>query len=330
MSSRTIHVFAVCALAPVALAAAENPLPPLGTPLPPVQREQVHFKVAEQFVDSLGEGVKVRIEKSDGAAFTLQLTDGRWRTELPPSVLDESTKTLTTPLGYSISWQMRGDRERVQIEAPSGVRSQFSNQGRSLVVQESDGGIWTTTRSKKFGLRLPDATRIDMLELRQIWDILTLNGERYRLDVKTGEWTELPAIPSPPLLPDTDLVYLAGDGDDWRYPVAEDHIAFAWNWFPYGLAADRVVEDIRDEPRRHDINYYFQGIDSVQTGAEVGAYILGRRLALVGGDRLYFALPGKPESMVLLLPGPIDPDYWEPGRRLTFDLPAPRSVERED
>ncbi|RMG45405.1 MAG: hypothetical protein D6718_07575 [Acidobacteria bacterium] len=312
-----------------AFGAGEPPaeqLPAPGTPLPPVARAETNFKIGERYLESLPDGTVVRVERTDGTRLEYRLEEGRWKTELPPARLEQDGSRFVSPLGYSVAITRVRNRERVRITAPSGAYTDFWISGDRLLASEGDGGLWSLSISHGGALRLPDATRIDLLPRKARWEAITLAGRRFALDLRSGRWSELPAVPSAPLVPDLNAAYVAGDGDDWRRPVAEEHVAFAWNWYPYGLPASRLAADLRDPKRKHDLDFYFNGLREAQPGPEAAAYLFARRFCLGGGDKLTFDVPGREPYTAMLLPGPIEPDFFLLKIERPKTLPAPRSI----
>lgn len=278
--------------------------------IPPAFRAERHTAAGEAYLRALPAGTKVIVDRADGARFELLLEDGKLTVELPASTLSADAGTLTTPLGYKVSFPADGPLGIV-ITAPNGHLTEIRLQRSALLAIESDSGVWRWDLERR-GLRLPDGSRIDSLDKGLRWEVLTLRGERFSAELKERRWNTLPPIPSPPLVPDLLCAYLSGDGDDWRLPVWEDDVVFSWNWVMVGLPLERAIGDVRQGQRRKDIEYYFNGIDSAQPGEEVGGALLARRLVLVGGDRLTFELPGKEPVTVFVLPGPLEADYALP------------------
>ena len=113
-------------------------------------------------------------------------------------------------------------------------------------------------------------------------------------------------------MPNLFTTYVAGGGDDWRRAVGEEHMVFAWNWFPYGLELERLIADVSEGPRRNALNLFFNELAEVQPPEEMGAALLARRLALNGGDRVTFRVPGEDPRLVFILPGNIEADFTTP------------------
>ena len=281
-----------------------------GTPdeiIAPAFRDARHFETGREYLESLPEGTTIEIRRADGTHFELSLADGRLTTHLPPASVSDDGGTLTLPGGYSIRFEARPP-QAVIVTAPSGAATRFSWRFDTGMADESDGGMWTSNRDP-FVLRITDGTRIDALEKMRVWEVMTLAGERFRMELPEAQWLRLPDLPSPPLVPAMKSYYVAGDGDDWRRPAIEDHMVFAWNWITIGLPIDQVIEEVSVEPRRTDLRVYFNKLDRPQAPWDMAACILGRRLALGGGDVVVFHPPGRDPRTAFLLPGPLEPDY---------------------
>jgi hypothetical protein len=317
-------------LALPALAAAP-PASPGGTPppgadpgfIPPAFRAERHTAAGEAYLKALPAGTKVIVDRADGAHFELALKDGKLVIDLPASILSADGGVLTTPLGYKLSF-LGDNRLGFVITAPNGHLTEFRPQKTALFVGESDAGVWQWDLEGR-GLRLPDGSRVDPLDKGKRWEVLTLRGERFSGELAGRRWSVLPAIPSPPLVPDMLAAYLSGDGDDWRLPIWEDDAVFAWNWVQIGLPVERAVSDLQQGPRRKDVEYYFDNIETVQPAEEVGGALLARRLVLAGGDRVTFALPGKEPVTVFVLPGALEADYAVPKAKIETKL-TPRTT----
>ncbi len=322
----------LAALAPPS-PAASPPAPPRTVPpaakgaapavIPPAFRAERHTAAGEAYLRSLPAGTTVIIDRADGAHFELLLKDGKLAVTLAPSTLSTDGGTLTTPLGYRLSF-VAGNRTGLIVTAPSGHLTEFRPQKIALQVGESDAGVWEWDLEGR-GLRLPDGSRIDPLDQGTRWEVLTLRGERYSGELATRRWTALPPIPSPPLVPDMLAAYLSGDGDDWRLPIWEDDAVFAWNWIQVGLPVERAITDLQQGQRRKDVEYYFNNIDVEQPPEEVGGALLARRLVLAGGDRVTFALPGREPVTVFVLPGALEADYAVPKAKAPKTL-TPRTT----
>jgi hypothetical protein len=314
---------------PVLAASPPTPAPPAPAQgrgpdyIPPAFRAERHSAGGEAYLKSLPAGTKVAVDRADGAHFELLLKDGKLVTELPPSRLAADGGTLTTPLGYRLSF-LRDGRTGLVITAPNGHLTEFQTKRTAVFVGESDGGVWQWDLEGR-GLRLPDGTRIDPLDKAKRWEVLTLRGERYSGEPAGGRWSELPPIPSPPLIPDILAGYLSGDGDDWRLPVWEDDAVFAWNWIQVGLPLDRAINDLKQGRRLFDVEYYFNGIETVQPPEELGGALLARRLVLAGGDRVTFAVPGQEPVTVFVLPSALEADYSVPKSKFETKL-TPRTT----
>lgn len=288
-------------------AAAPAPAPEV---IPPLYRAARHFEEGEKYLRALPEGSKITVHRLDGATFTLTLTGGKLATTLPPAQISEGGKLWTSSLGYQVFVNYQSTPPGLAIAAPGGAWSTFSFLRNSiLIVVEEHGGFWTRSLGDPMALRLPDGVRIDMLENGQQWEALTLNGERFRLSLAAGVWTEMPRLPSPPLIPDMESLYLAGNGDNWRKPAQDDHVVFAWNWYPVGVSMTQAIDDVRTGFRREDLDGYFDLLPNPQSGPDMAACLLGRRLALGGGDQMTFEAPSQGSTTALLLPGPLDPNY---------------------
>lgn len=327
-----LAALAALALAPPAVAAKPDPPDPAAprpTPkvdpdyIPPAFRAERHTAAGEAYLRSLPDGTAVIVDRADGARFELPLRDGKLAVELPASALSADGGTLTTPLGYRLSF-LQGPHPGFVVAAPNGHRTEFRPQRTALAVGESDAGVWQWDLEGR-GLRLPDGSRIDPLDQGRRWEVLTLRGERYSGQIKERRWSALPPIPSPPLVPDLFAAYLSGDGDDWRLPVWEDDQVFAWNWVQVGLPLERAIRDLQTGQRRKDVEYYFNGVERVQPAEEVGGALLARRLVLAGGDRVTFALPGQEPVTVFVLPGALEADYVVPKAKIETNL-TPRTT----
>ncbi len=274
----------------------------------PAFRAATHFADGEAYLRALPEGTRIEIHRPDGGSFTLALTQGKLNTTLPKASLSEDSRRFTSPFGYSI---YAADQPGwVLVEARSGARTQLWGFGTVLRGVQSNGGHFET-RAEKLALRLPDATRIDLLDQGRRWEAITIHGQRYEFDPTTGAWSELAPLPSPPLIPDPTSFYVSGSGAQWRRPVFEAHVVFAWNWWGAGLTVDRAIDDVRGGFRRKDLDEYFNLLDSRQPAPDMGACLLARRLALPGGTRVVFDAPGREPETAFILPGPIEPDGIE-------------------
>ncbi len=285
---------------------------PVGSEAPgeiiaPAFRDARHFETGRRYIENLPEGTTIEIRRADGTRFELALADGRLTTSLPPVSVSEDGTTLTLPGGYSIRYKARPP-QAVVFTAPSGATTRFSWRMNTGMVEEADGGIWSSKRDPLI-LRVTDGTRVDAMDRMHVWEVMTLAGERFRMELPEGRWLQLPDLPSPPLVPTLKSYYVAGDGDDWRRPAIEDHLVFAWNWITVGLPIEQVIEDVSIEPRRTDLRVYFNKLDRPQAPWDMAACILGRRLALGGGDMVVFHVPEQDPRTAFLLPGPLEPDY---------------------
>ncbi|MDH3283191.1 MAG: hypothetical protein OEQ13_00480 [Acidobacteriota bacterium] len=284
--------------------------PPVGTPIPPVNRAETYLDVGAATVESLPPGTRVRVDRASGMSFTLEQRDGKLMFDLPAATLSEDKGTLITPLGFKIG-SHDAMASTMTVESPNGRSTLIRRRGTRLLVYESDGGRWDVGR-RLLKLRLQDGTRIDRLEEGGAWEAITLRGERFRLAVGPQGWSRLPSIPSPPLIPDETVLYLAGDGDDWRFPVGEDHAVFGWNWFPYGLTAKQILDPIRIGQRSLDVINTFLRFVTMPPPEELASYMIGRRLSLSGGDRMTIEAPGREAVTAYLMPGHFDPNFMLP------------------
>ncbi|MDQ7007662.1 MAG: hypothetical protein Q9Q40_10545 [Acidobacteriota bacterium] len=291
-----------------------------GALIAPAFRSQRHFERGAEFLRGLPDGTTIRVERNDGSRFELRLDEGRLRTELPACRLEEDGAVLVSPFGYRIGLDATDRKGTVVVQAPSGAETYFFPTSKRLRAQESDAGSWATRRPEPV-LRLPDGTRIDVLDSRTAWEVYTLAGERFRLELRGGRWRPLPSVPAPPLVPEIFTTYAAGDGNDWRRPLGEDHSVFAWNWYPYGLPIERLIEDVETGARRRDLDLYFNEIDRLQRPVDTGAYLLARRLCLAGGDRLTFQIPGQEAQTIFLLPGHFEADFAPPPESRLISAP---------
>jgi len=310
-----------------AICFGEDETPPQGELIAPAFRAERHFEAGATYLRDLPDQTRIIIERNDGTRFSLALEGGVLQTQLPPASLAEEKKVFVSPLGFRVFVNPDPKKPGVIVESPSGGTTRFVATFRHLEGRESDGGYWSTT-IKEPVLRLSDGTRIDVLENRSVWEVYTLAGERYRLPLDEGSWTALPTVPSPPLIPDIFSTFVAGDGDDWRRPLQEDHMVFAWNWYPHGLSIEQAIEAVRKGPRRLDLNLHFNGLDRAQQAPEMAAYVLGRRLCLAGGDRVTFVRPGEDPITVFLLPSEAEPDFISPPKSKRIRLPNINIRER--
>lgn len=306
MRQFTVLLLAVCATVTSLLAEDER------TPIPPAFRSQEHFAAGQSYLEGLGPGWTVEIDRADGLHFELQVGEGGFaEPDLPPARL-ESKHVAVTPLGYRITGgvelprYIKGARSVLEIEAPNGRYSLLYDFGPGLIVYEGDGRAWEY-RNHKASFRLPDGTRFDELAPYDEWELLTLRGERFVFDVTSGTWREETSLDSPISLPDFFVPALGGDGDDWYYPEEEDHIVFAWSWYPGSLTVAEVIDATATGKRRYGIDLYFNELAYEQRPAEMAAYLLGRRLALSGGDRVTFVSPVGKRETIYLFPTPIEP-----------------------
>lgn len=281
--------------------------------IPPTERPARHFATGEAFLRALPEGTQIKVERIDNSVFALTLDKNLLKIDLPKSLLSADKKTLTTPFGYKLLTATDPTVPGFRIVGPHGKGTTFQAdlEKKILVAFEDTPKRWERNLAFSFALRLPDGSRIDMLQRGAVWEILTLWGERFRLALAEGTWAQLESIPSPPLIPDLSTFYVAGNGSEWRLPGKEEHFVFAWNWFPGGLSIDQMIADLKNGPRRKDLDDYFVDLPQPQSPEDMGAIFFARRLALDVGDRITFLLPGKKPVTVFLLPSPAYPDYFE-------------------
>lgn len=289
----------------------------------PAFRAERHTAAGEAYLKGLPDASRIVVDRADGSRFELALQAGTLTIDLPSSSLGPEGASVTTPLGYTLAFGNDG-RRSILVTAPSGAFTEFFPAKQSLRVTESDAGFWEFDLEGR-PLRLPDGTRLDSLDKGSRWEAMTLRGERFSADLDARQWSRLDPIPSPPLIPDLLTAYLAGDGDDWRLSVWEDDTVFAWNWVSVGLPIERALQDVRQGQRRKDIEYYFQNLDRTQPAEELAAALIGRRLALGGGDRVTFELPGKEPVTAFILPGPLEADYAIPKGKIQTSL-TPRTT----
>ena len=69
-----------------------------------------------------------------------------------------------------------------------------------------------------------------------------------------------------------------------------------------------MIEPVESGSRRQELDLLFNEFERVQRPADMAAYLLGRRLALSGGDTVTFVPPDGEPVTAYLLPGPSDPD----------------------
>ena len=292
-----------------------------GQRIAPAFRDARHFEAGAAWLSGLADGTRIEIRRADGFTFELRLEEGRLRTTLPPARISDDGRILTLPGGYTIHVQTTRPRA-VVVTAPSGASTQFAWRRRTGVAYESDGGFWTSNYDP-FVLRITDGTRVDAMERMGTWEVITLAGERFRMSFAEGTWTHLPSVPSPPLIPEIRSFQAAGNGDDWRRPKLEDHLVFAWNWFQVGLPISQAIEDVSKEPRRTGLRVYFNRLEFEQPPWELAGVILGRRLALGGGDRITFHPPGEEARVAWILPGALEPPFYELIGKRPESLPLP-------
>ncbi len=302
-------LFAAALLSPLAaLAQAEAPAPaPAPEPIAPLYRAQRHFENGAAFLTALPAGTKVTLNRLDGSAFTLVLENGKLKGTLPKPSLSEDGHTWTTPFGYRI---FRNDTA-LQIDSPRGNWTRLIIVGKTFFASTKHGQSWSRKFGDSYVLRFTDGTRLDTTDEGKTFQVFSMGGERARLDFATGTWTALDPLPSPPVIPDLTAIYAAGNGDTWRRPGEEEHYAFAWNWYPYGFTPAQAVADVRSGFRRKDLDVYFIDIPLPQEPIEVAGLLLGRRLALNGGDRITLELPHQEPHTTFILPGALEPNYFE-------------------
>ncbi len=313
--------FLLCLLLVSTPSQADDNAPAEAQVIPPVKRYEVHLDNGVRYLTAISDGSRIEIHRADGARMMLRVEGGKLLTKLPSSTLEDNDRLLLTPLGYKLYVPPEYPGALV-IESPNAHRTLFTLLDSKLVAAENDGGSWMND-GKTTTLRLPDGTRIDFLDEYRRVEALTMNGERFSRELGADTWKALGKLPSPPLIPDLGNYYLAGDGNDWRLPVHEEHLVFAWSWYPYGLPLANIVGDITKENRRSDLYHFFKLLDHTLPPAEAGGYLLARRLALGGGDWIVFKPPGGPEQTVFVLPGALEPDYRIPPR---LDISPVRSI----
>jgi hypothetical protein len=290
-----------------------------GEKIAPAFRAERHFSAGVAYLDQLRPGWQVRIDKADGASWELAMgEEGLELTSLPASRLEEGT-SVVTPLGYrvtvgpSVPKHVAQAQYGIEVRAPNDKSSLLYDLGRSVLVLEMDGRLWDY-RSHETSWRLPDGSRLDEMYGLGQWELTTIHGERFRLDLRSMTFEERPPLSSPLLLADTSVPTLWGDGDDWVYPVDRDHVVSAWDWYPGTLTVAEILEFVSSGPVRQELNVFFNGLERPQRPVEMAAYLLGRRLSLAGGDRVTFRpVDGEPVT-VYLLPGPADPNTTLPDR----------------
>lgn len=289
----------------------------------PLYRSERHFGAGESYLRALPDGTRVSIERADGSGFDLTLDEGVLRASLPAAKLDDDGATLILPSGYRIYFSSERKHRGIVIEAPSSELTALRwDSLRNTGVGRRSDGLVLTSNYDPWVIRIPDGTRIDAFDKFARWEAVTLAGERFRLDLtKSKAWETLPTLPSPPLIPFDKTFYLAGDGNDWRRGVPEDHVVFAWNWIMVGLSIDRAIADVSEGHRRDDLDRYFNELEYVQPPHELAACILGRRLALGGGDRVTFHRPGAEPESGFIFPGSLPPNYIPVRGELPSSLP---------
>lgn len=304
-----------------AFAQAEAPAP-APERIPPLYRAQRHFDAGAAFLAALPPGTRVTTNRLDGSSFTLVLENGKLKGTLPKPSLSEDGHTWTTPFGYRIS---RSDTA-LQILSPSGNWTRLMIVGKNFFASTRHGQSWSRKFADSYVLRFTDGSRLDTTDEGLTWQVFSMGGERARLDFATGTWTVLDPLPSPPLIPDLTAIYVAGNGDAWRRPGEEEHYAFAWNWYPYGFTPAQVVTDVRGGFRRKDLDVYFAEIEMPQEPVELAGLLLGRRLALNAGDRITLALPDQEPHTTFILPGSLEPNYFELRMEVQLERPELKST----
>jgi len=302
--------------------------PAVGEPVAPAFRFERHLATGKAYLESLPEGTRITIHRNDGTSFSLVLRGGTLLPDPDLPALRKDGVDLVTPLGHRLHLgEAPNGRFRATITTPSGTATQFTRQGQVLMVVTRGGRNWSYSVNHELVLRLTDGTEISVTDRARKWTVTDLHGNRFRWETEDPRWIELPALPSPPLVPRfLGYYYQAGDGDEWRRPVREDHLVFAWNWYPLGLPLSRLVSEVLQEPRRHDVRYQYERIPRMQRPPDEAAVLVGRRFALCGGDRVTFEVPGKEPVTCFLFPGPIDPDYTLPRLKLPGAIPPPRQT----
>ncbi|GEM_PF-2992715 len=302
--------------------------PAVGEPVAPAFRFERHLAAGRAYLESLPEGTRITVHRNDGTSFSLVLRGGILLPDPDLPALRVDGSDLVSPLGHRLHLgRAPGGRFRATLTTPSGTATQFTRQGAILMVVTRGGRNWSYSVNHELVLRLTDGTEISITDRARKWTATDLHGNRFRWEEDDPRWIRLPALPSPPLVPRfLGYYYQAGDGDEWRRPVKEDHLVFAWNWYPTGLPLSRLLEEVLQEPRRHDVKYQYERIPRMQPPPEEAAVLVGRRFALCGGDRVTFEVPGKEPVTVFLFPGPIDPDYTLPRMKLPGTIPLPRQA----
>ncbi len=310
---------------PPAPAPAE-PAPRPGEPVAPAFRFDRHLAAGRAYLESLPEGTRITIHRNDGTSFSLRLKGGVLVADPDLPAMHRDGDDLVTPLGHRLRLgRAPNGRFRAVITTPSGTATQVTRQLDRLAVLTRGGRNWTYSLNHELVLRLTDGTEVWVTDRARKWTVTDLHGARFRWEEDDPRWIELPALPSPPLVPRfLGYYYQAGDGDEWRRPVAEDHAVFAWNWYPLGLPLSRLLAEVLQEPRLHDVRYQYEQIPRMQTPPEEAAILVGRRFALCGGDRVTFEVPGRDPVTCFLFPGPIDPDYTLPRVETGTTIPLPR------
>ena len=300
--------------------------PKVGDPVAPAFRFERHLASGKAYLESLPEGTRITIHRNDGTEFSLVLRGGILVPDPDLPATRRDGDDLVTPLGHHLHLgKTPAGRLRLRLTAPAGTVTEITRHRDILLTTTGSGGHWTYPLRSEMVLRLSDGTEIVVADRARKWTVTDLHGARFRWEEEDPRWIELPALPSPPLLPRfVGYYYQGGDGDEWRRPVREDHLVFAWNWYPVGLPLARLLEEVQQEPRLHDVRFQYQRIPRMQPPPDEAAVLVGRRFALCGGDRVTFDLPGREPVTAFLFPGPIDPDYTLPRMRLPGSIPLPR------
>lgn len=297
----TMTVF-LASVAPVAGA-------PASEILPPVARAARHFDDGAAFLRALPDGTVVRVLRADGSAFELRLAAGVLRADIAPSALEPGAAFLRSPLGWRVGLRTTDDGLRALfVEAPNGAWTAFHLPRPDAVFATTRGGrSWSARLDAPLALRLADGTRLDIVADGAACEALTLRGERFRLDLAGGTWQAVESGLAPPLVADPGVPYVTTGGETWKRPAGEDHVVFGWNWYPAGLPVERALDEVGRPPRRAGLDALFRRLERAQPPADLAAALLGRRLALTGGDQVVFEVPGAAPRSAFLLPGPADP-----------------------
>jgi hypothetical protein len=280
--------------------------------IPPAFRSERHFSAGASYLRQMGPGWTVRVERADGSTLELAVGEDGLELELPAARM-ESDREVVTPLGYRL--RVGEDLPSyvpeyflaIEVEAPNGKLSYLYDLGRSVLVLELDGRWWESKR-RETSWRFPDGSRLDEVSAYGQWELTTIHGERFRLDTSSLTWEQLPSLTTSLLINEMSVPVLQGNGDDWLYPSGEDHVVYRWSWYPGSLGVEEVIESVESGARRGDLDLLFNELERVQRPADMAAYLLGRRLALSGGDTVTFVPPDGDPVTAYLLPGPSDPE----------------------